>query len=299
MRHGNRNNDDKPGAAGSGERDEAWLWRLKSLDDLAILSAQYVTQVFPRHSHETFSIGINENTSTAFFCRGALRLAPAGAITIVNPREVHTGQAIGDRTWGYRCFYPSPTMLERVASDVYGCTASTPFFPEPVVDDPELACHLLQVHRSLEAEHEVMDQDCGLADALSHLIARHARPHGPDPAVASERPSVFRAREYIDVNYRVDVSLAALAAVAGMSKFHLLRVFRLETGLTPGEYQTQVRVEEAKRLLARGDRISFVAFELGFSDQSHFTRRFKKWVGVTPGHYSRYRTAGQGVIGNP
>jgi AraC-like DNA-binding protein len=281
------------GTASSGEHDEAWLWRLKSLDDLAVLSAQYVAQVFPRHTHETFSIGVNENATTAFFCRGSLRIAPAGTITIVNPGEVHTGQAIDHNTWTYRCFYPSCALLERVASNVFGGASGPPFFLDPVVDDPELACLLVEVHRRIEAEPQVTDRDCGLIDAFGQLVARHAQPSGPRPPVQTERPAVRCAREYIEVNYKRNVSLASLAEAVGISRFHLLRVFRLETGLTPGEYQTQVRIEQAKQLLAQGIRISFVASEVGFADQSHLTRRFKRWVGVTPGHYLRYHAADQ------
>jgi AraC-like DNA-binding protein len=70
--------------------------------------------------------------------------------------------------------------------------------------------------------------------------------------------------------------------------FHLCRVFRKETGLSPHSYQTLVRVHLAKTLLAAGVAISQVAVDAGFYDQAHLTRYFKRIYGVTPGRYLAY-----------
>jgi AraC-like DNA-binding protein len=79
------------------------------------------------------------------------------------------------------------------------------------------------------------------------------------------------------------VTLHELAAVAGMSAYHLSRLFRLETGLPPHEYQTQLRVLRAKTLLLRGESASEAAYSAGFASQSHLIRHFRRLVGTTPG----------------
>jgi AraC-like DNA-binding protein len=70
-----------------------------------------------------------------------------------------------------------------------------------------------------------------------------------------------------------------------LSPFHLNRVFSKEFGLPPHAFLTQVRVARAKALLKQGTSITQTALEVGFSDQSHFTRHFRRLVSVTPGHY--------------
>jgi AraC-like DNA-binding protein len=80
-------------------------------------------------------------------------------------------------------------------------------------------------------------------------------------------------------------SLEQLSALAGLSQYHLVRVFRQETGLPPHTYLTQTRIERAKEQLQAGEPIAAVAATTGFADQSHFTKRFKRIVGVTPGQY--------------
>jgi len=83
------------------------------------------------------------------------------------------------------------------------------------------------------------------------------------------------------------VTLRALAEVAGLSMYRLARRFRAEVGMPPYAYQLQLRVAEAKRLLAAGRSISRTALECGFYDQAHLTQQFKRYVGVTPGAYRR------------
>ncbi|MDQ3461350.1 MAG: helix-turn-helix transcriptional regulator [Deinococcota bacterium] len=79
--------------------------------------------------------------------------------------------------------------------------------------------------------------------------------------------------------------------VAGLSPYHLLRVFRLELGLSPHSYQIQRRIGIAKTLLAQGERIAQVAACTGFTDQSHLGRHFKRLVGVTPGQFAQSATS--------
>jgi AraC-like DNA-binding protein len=81
------------------------------------------------------------------------------------------------------------------------------------------------------------------------------------------------------------VTLQALARIAGLSAFHLCRVFRETVGMTPHAYQTHARVRRARSLLRAGLPITQAAAEAGFYDQAHLTRHFKRIVGLTPGRY--------------
>jgi AraC-like DNA-binding protein len=89
-------------------------------------------------------------------------------------------------------------------------------------------------------------------------------------------------------------SLAELSAVARLSPFHLLRLFRAGVGLPPHQYLMSLRVERSKELLGRGAPIAEVAARTGFADQSHLTRCFKRLAGVTPGRFDRAVPPGAG-----
>ena len=84
-----------------------------------------------------------------------------------------------------------------------------------------------------------------------------------------------------------NIALQHLASEAGLSAYHLLRAFRERYGLPPHAFQLQQRINVAKRMLAEGTPIAETAFELGFADQSHFTKQFKTFVGATPRQYQQ------------
>jgi len=95
-----------------------------------------------------------------------------------------------------------------------------------------------------------------------------------------------RVCEYIDRHVEENISIKDLAEVAGLSRFHFLRAFKQSQGMTPHCYVFQRRLEYAKRLLSESElSLSEVAVAAGFADQSHFARRFRRYVGTTPARF--------------
>ena len=78
-----------------------------------------------------------------------------------------------------------------------------------------------------------------------------------------------------------------MAAVAGLSPYHFIRVFGRHTGLPPYAYLIQVRIRRARVLLEEGQTVAAAACAVGFADQSHLTRHFKRLTGIAPGKYRR------------
>ena len=79
----------------------------------------------------------------------------------------------------------------------------------------------------------------------------------------------------------------SLAATVGLSTYHFARSFRAALGVPPHEYQLQRRIERARQLLRTRPSLTVaaIAVELGFADESHFRRHFKRVVGLTPGRF--------------
>src|SRR5262249_47940304 len=95
-------------------------------------------------------------------------------------------------------------------------------------------------------------------------------------------PRISRVRDLLESRYNEDVTIATVADVAGMSRVHATRQFTLAYGIPPHAYLNQVRIRDAKQLLLEGVAAAEVGVDVGFVDQSHFTRRFKRTVGVSP-----------------
>ena len=109
----------------------------------------------------------------------------------------------------------------------------------------------------------------------------------PSSSIRSNR--LNRARAYLVAHHAERVRVSELAAVAGLSSFHFVRMFRRQFGLPPHAYQIHIRVEEAKTLLVSGLPLVEVALATGFADHSHFTRIFCRIIGVPPSRYQKLR----------
>ena len=118
------------------------------------------------------------------------------------------------------------------------------------------------------------------------LVLDEPVPALPTPPVS--HPGIRRALGHLHEHYTERTSLGELAGIA--------RLFRAQTGMTPGGYLRHLRIEHAKMLLRHGMPISRVAFTTGFYDQSHFTRRFKRDVGLPPGRFARVTETGQELV---
>jgi AraC-like DNA-binding protein len=107
----------------------------------------------------------------------------------------------------------------------------------------------------------------------------------PAPALQSLSPSVRAAVEHIGNHHERRIRLIDLAVVAAQTPFQLIRAFRREIGTTPHAYLVRVRVLAGTLRLRAGEPISSIAIAVGFVDQAHFTRHFKRLHGTTPREY--------------
>ncbi|MCU0569022.1 MAG: AraC family transcriptional regulator [Oculatellaceae cyanobacterium Prado106] len=287
----------------STHQEQVKFWRDPTLNNAEMLWATYVTHSFARHTHEGYAIGVIEAGVEAFTYRGASHRAQAGDIVIIHPGEVHTGQAGVPEGWQYRMLYPDATLLQQVAAEVQeSCHSPIPYFPQPVIRDAALAQHLRNFHVATETAASQLERDSRFLWTLTQLVIRHAGQCPGAIAVHPESTAMHRVRDYLHDHATESVSLKELAAIAQLTPLRLLRSFQRTFGLPPHAYLIQLRVAIAKQRLAElaflkaeGDAgvndgrspgsIAEVAYEAGFTDQSHLNRHFKRLVGVTPRQY--------------
>jgi AraC-like DNA-binding protein len=250
------------------------------------LHARFVTHCYPRHVHDYLVIGLVESGAQAYWYRGQRHITPAGQIFLVNPDEPHTGESATVDGYVYRTLYPRADLLARVVEDL-GTGQGVPFFAGAVLNDPGLASLLSRLHQSLAEQHPKSECESLLFRALAHLIARHSETRANPKPAGSEREAVRKAREYLETNFSADVSLSELGALVSLSPFYLARAFEREIGLPPHAYLEGVRIRKAREILDRGSDLVSAALAVGYSDQSHLTRRFKRFLGITPGQYIR------------
>jgi AraC family transcriptional regulator len=100
---------------------------------------------------------------------------------------------------------------------------------------------------------------------------------------------LLRIRELLQERFSENLSLDQVAAAVGIHPVHVARVFRQRYGCTLGDYLRKLRVEYACRQLATSDTpLVAIALAAGFADQSHFTKTFKRYMGMTPTQFQEH-----------
>ena len=277
----------------SGRRERVWYWRCRDLPGVELLAADYATQSYSWHTHETFAFGVIERGGLTMRLHGVRGIAPAGNVAIVFPGEAHTGHGVDRSGWSYRMFYVDPDLLTDAASRVIPGSRGLPSLPQGTIADPPLSFAILTLHRMLDLDRgTTLERQERLLEILTGFVRRHAIRDAPPPDRVS-RATMERVRAYLDERVSEDVNLPELAATAGCNPFRLVRAFRSAYGLPPHAYQLQGRVRRAQDLLRRGWNATATAAELGFADQSHFTRIFRQITGMTPGTFARCVRSGE------
>jgi len=265
------------------------------------MHAHFERHVYHRHSHDTYSLGVTDVGAQSFTCRGAAHTSAAGMVMAFNPDDPHDGQATDGNGFTYRMIHIGPKLVSRVLADAAGRPVGPPLFAEPVLTDPVLAARLRDLHRALLGGATMLRRD----ELLTAVVLAGARQAGPRPGTpaltAAAAPAgagqvARRARDLIADRRLDDVNAGDLAAVTGRSRFAVHRAFTHVYGMSPGDYQRQLRLREARTLIAAGRPISEAAAQAGFADQSHLSRWFIRCYGVTPGRFQR---ATVGVLAYP
>jgi AraC-like DNA-binding protein len=268
--------------------DWARYWRAAD-SPLEAMHAHFERHVYHRHSHDTYSLGVTDAGAQSFTCRGAAHTSAAGMVMAFNPDDPHDGQATDGSGFTYRMIHIGPELVSTVLADAADRPVGLPLFADPVVSDPVLAARLRRLHGALLGDATALRRD----ELLTGVVLAAARlPRGATARAASglaqppdARRVAGRARDLIAGRYRDDLTAADLAAATGRSRFAVHRAFTHVYGMPPSDYQRQLRLREARALIAAGTPISEAAVLAGFADQSHLSRWFVRYYGVTPGRY--------------
>jgi AraC-like DNA-binding protein len=259
--------------------DVAHYWRHPAVPGVDLMRARFVRHGFARHTHETFALGVVRAGTEDLWVGGVRHVISTGGVVLLNPDVVHTGGPVDDVGWAYRVFYPSVDVVAAAT----GCP--DPWFTRPIVDDPAAAAVLGQAHLAAESADRLASETL-LSTALSLLWQGYGGGRRMVPVAGGAREAAA-ARDILHARAVEPPSLGELAAMVGTSRFALLRAFRARYGLPPHAYLNQLRVRRARTLLDKGMPAAAVAVAVGFADQSHLSRHFRRLVGLAPGRYQR------------
>lgn len=280
--------------------DWARYWRAPG-SAVEVMRAHFETHRYHRHSHETYSFGVTESGAQTFTCRGARRVSATGMVMAFNPDDPHDGHATDALGFTYSIVHIPVEAVTDVLGDQRDRRAGAPLFAEPVLHDRAAADALRQLSVAAASGQQLALDEA--RDAAIRTLVRCTPLRAGvgwlsnagadadarvDPATGRREAGVQRVRDLLQADFAREIGADELSLLAGCSRFALYRAFVAQFGMSPGDYQRQLRLRAARTLLADGLTPAQAAAETGFTDQAHLTRWFGRCYGITP---ARYRAA--------
>lgn len=252
------------------------------------LRAHFEGHAYDPHWHDSYLVGVTEQGVQQFNCRRAKHQSTPGKVFLLEPGDIHDGEAPTEDGFTYCMLYLDPQWLKRELNAVFDHAPNNSelSFANTLATDSRLAHATRLAFQALHhGELKIVRQTAldGMLERLTSHLHWRAR-YSEDPRL----PLVAqKAREYLHANAQYDIGLDQLAAVTGVDRFRLTRAFKAAYGMAPHAYLVQLRLATARRMLARGEQPATVAMELGFADQSHLGRWFVRAYGLTPALYRK------------
>jgi AraC-like DNA-binding protein len=257
-------------------------WRAPEFDAIELHRGAAITSQYPRHWHDELYLNAIVDGGGELDCVGGSQATRPGTLILIPSGEVHADRK---RECSFRCMFIEFSAVRATLEQFVAQSVPEINFRTELIQDKRTISNFLQLHHSLEADGSRLGPDAAVAVFFHRLVSRHSTASLPLARDGNENFAVQRTRRFLDEHFAERVSLQDLAKLTGLSAFYLHRSFCRKIGMPPHAYQVQARITRALSLLRRGRSISDAASSVGFVDQSHFSRHFKRSTGVTPGQF--------------
>jgi AraC-like DNA-binding protein len=261
------------------------IFELPFFPGVEAISGSHIVNDFRRHIHTTYIVGIVKQGRRIITCPDSVSRIAENEMFVINPDQVHACSSESQSGHSYKILSVSSRVMQSIASQISERHEEKPCFKRIHVEDDALSGKFIRLFDALEEPESDIHIEGGIYSFLAYLLLNFSESPPVICTAGEQRDSIQRTCDYIRKNFRENISLAALAAVACLSPFHFQREFRKSIGITPHEYLNDIRINESKKMLLGSDEIADIAIRVGFFDQSHFSRIFRKTVGIPPGKY--------------
>ncbi|MEL6837567.1 MAG: AraC family transcriptional regulator [Bacteroidota bacterium] len=252
--------------------------RLRSQDQMELLSVQNLQQGFPEHYHDTFCISLIRQGTEAIQFREHSWYAPAGHFSITNPQEIHANPLLPAKNLTFDTLYISQDMVDHFMGrkDVS--------FQHVAYSNAKAVAAFDQLARSF-FHPAAPAQIEGALQFLLRTLSPIAQARSSDLIESFPSLKWEQLIAFIEAQIKEKIDLALLARLMHMDKYQFAKAFRKRFGLSPINFVLMKKVFCAKADITAGTDLTSIAYTYNFSDLAHFSRTFKRFIGVPPNTY--------------
>jgi AraC-like DNA-binding protein len=260
------------------DRSPEWVhaWKPEVPGIHEVFHARFVDHTYPAHTHDAWTVFTVDEGSIAYDLERRHRGVVGSKVTLLPPHLVHDGRPGASAGYRKRVLY--------VGTEVLGEQLIGPAVDRPDVLDPSIVRGFRSLHHALGDPGEAFEAESVFALVAARLVDHlGGEPSNDEPRSDSVADDL---RDLLDARLSVGITLAEAGRILDVSPAHLVRSFTRRFGISPHRYLVGRRIDAARGHLLAGEPLARVAADVGFHDQAHFTKQFKRLVGTTPGRYA-------------
>jgi len=248
--------------------------------------ANQSTACYDAHSHDEFSFGVIDEGEAAYSNQRHKDYIGSGDIVTINPGDVHSCNPNEGR-WSYRMLFVDSHWLGGVQKEMLTTNGNDyQLFSEPLSHANYSCGDFSQLFNSLLDPTHQLEAESLLIQFIEKQFVTYSSIN--DDVKKTEPSRIQWVKELIMDQLEENLTLDNFVDQTGLSRFHIIRSFKQKYGQTPHAFQLDNRIKKAKTLLRSGASLVDVSSQLGFADQAHFQRHFKKRIAVTPKQYQSF-----------
>ncbi|MBP2630458.1 MAG: transcriptional regulator, AraC family [Firmicutes bacterium] len=256
------------------------FYRDEQIPYYEIKKGQYNIPASKEHCHNEVSIGVVESGMSLVNCQGINFDVGHNHLVVFPPRVMHQCAPKDINTWKFKMLYIDNNWLESVFSEDSIISIAIKNLNAASINQ------IKSFFSFLESKASPLEKETMLITTLTDIFSFTNT--ALYPTINSNcNDTVYSLHNYLEKHYLENITLDEMTDLSGITKYHLIRLFQKSYAMTPHAYLMQLRINHAQMMLKKGKDIAYVAYEVGFYDQSHFSKSFKEYCGVTPYLYQK------------
>ena len=243
-----------------------------------VLHARFTDHAYPPHTHDAWTLLIVDDGAVRYDLDRRARGAESSMVSVLPPHVVHDGRPATSNGFRKRVLYLETSVL--------GEHLIGPAVDRPVIPGPSLRREVSELHDALACVDDVLEAETRLG-FLAERIRASLGERAAVPSTEPDRDLAEQLRAFLDTHVFEQVTMAAAADQIGAGPTQLARAFADAFGIAPHVYVIGRRLDAARDRILGGQALADVAVDIGFYDQAHLSRRFKRFLGTTPGRFAQ------------
>jgi len=246
-------------------------------EDLEYITIENQTTSFPKHFHETFCISLIHTGVEQIDFENQSLFTEAGSISITNPYEVHSNPLIdSDSFLKFDTIYISNDIMK------YVLNGKNIKFTKRQITNKKTNTLFVDLKDALETKNDEM-----IASHLSRFannLKLYAQENKTEYSGLNFN-DYNQISNYIESNIYDKFCLDELSKIVNINKYGFAKKFKTLTGMTPMNYVLMRKIFSSKTLIKSNLELTEIAYQYNFTDMAHFSKTFKRFIGVSPKKY--------------